>query len=137
MTAAQESPQLIAIAVVERGGQYLIRQRPEGAPLATFWEFPGGKVLPGESAEAAAVRECAEETGLNVRVAELMVEVDHQYDFGTLRLSFFRCEPINNAPLPSGGFCWVEGDSLLRYRFPAANEKVLALLNARIAAFGA
>lgn len=56
------SPQSIAIAVVQRGEQFLIGQRPLGVALAGLWEFPGGKVLPGESPEAAAVRECQEET---------------------------------------------------------------------------
>src|SRR5437764_2006476 len=59
-------PTPIAVAVVEKDGHFLVGQRPEGVSLAGLWEFPGGKIEPGESPEAAAVRECLEETGVDV-----------------------------------------------------------------------
>ncbi len=70
MSAAEPlSPRVeIAIAVVERDGQFLIGLRPEGESLAGYWEFPGGKLDPGEQAADAARRECLEETGLEVRI---------------------------------------------------------------------
>ncbi|RIK84207.1 MAG: (deoxy)nucleoside triphosphate pyrophosphohydrolase [Planctomycetota bacterium] len=126
--AESDTPHLIAIAVVEHDGRYLIRRRPEGAPLAGYWEFPGGKALSGEPAEAAAVRECLEETGLVVRAVGRLVELDHQYDHGALRLSFERCACVDSAAKPAGGFEWVDGSALGDYRFPPANETVLRLI---------
>ncbi|MBI3839784.1 MAG: NUDIX domain-containing protein, partial [Planctomycetia bacterium] len=61
-------PVEIAVAVVEGDGKFLIGQRETGVPLAGLWEFPGGKVEPGEPAENAAIRECLEETGWLVRI---------------------------------------------------------------------
>lgn len=89
---AHASLKLIAVAVVRHGGDYLVGRRPEGVPLAGYWEFPGGKVEPRETAEAAAVRECREETGLDVQVVGEFPPVDFAYSHGTLRLRFFSCE---------------------------------------------
>jgi 8-oxo-dGTP diphosphatase len=125
MSESNSSPQQIAIAVVEHNGSYLIRQRPSGAPLAGFWEFPGGKVHAGETPEAAATRECREETGLAVTVVEMLAEVDHSYDHGTLRLAFYLCTPRSPSGQPGGGFCWTLGSTLGSYEFPPANEVVL------------
>ena len=61
-------PTAIAIAVVQDGERFLIGQRPPEKPLAGYWEFPGGRVEPGEMPGDAAVRECLEETGLHVVV---------------------------------------------------------------------
>src|SRR5687768_4624168 len=98
MSAPHEArPTPIAIAVVERAGQYLIGQRPEGAPLAGLWEFPGGKVKPSETPAEAAERECREETGLDVGVERLLMRVVHQYEHGTLEIHFFACSPRDDA----------------------------------------
>src|SRR4029079_19393384 len=58
-------PTPIAIAIVEHSGSFLVGRRPEGAALAGLWEFPGGKIEPGETAEEAAGREWLVETGLD------------------------------------------------------------------------
>ena len=63
-----DSRTLIAIAIVEYDGLFLVGQRPPDVPLAGLWEFPGGKVQAGETPEAAAARECFEETGLTAQV---------------------------------------------------------------------
>src|SRR4051812_46830278 len=68
VTVANEKSTLVAIAVVEHDGKSLVGERPAGVALAGFAEFPGGKVEPGESPEAAAVRECIEESGLQVEI---------------------------------------------------------------------
>lgn len=125
MSDFNSSPQRIAIAVVEHNGSYLIRQRPGGAPLAGFWEFPGGKVHADETPEAAALRECREETGLSVRAIELLAEVDYTYDHGSLRLAFYRCSPADPACPPLGNFGWVEAAALANLKFPPANAKAL------------
>jgi len=131
MNDSNSSPRRIAIAVVEHNGSYLIRQRPTGGPLAGFWEFPGGKVHAGETPEAAALRECAEETGLSVRAIELLAQVDHMYEHGALRLSFYHCTPADPARLPLGNFGWVEAATLASLKFPPANGTVLEAIAKR------
>jgi mutator protein MutT len=127
MSSDAPAPAPIAIAVVEHAGQYLIGQRPAGVPLAGAWEFPGGKVKPGETPADAAVRECHEETGLNVRVTRLLMQVTHQYEHGTLEISFLECASlgITQARPP---FRWVAAAELASYDFPAANQPLLELL---------
>jgi 8-oxo-dGTP diphosphatase len=131
MSAAESTPLQVAIAVVEHDGRYLIRRRPEGAPLAGYWEFPGGKVRSGETSPQAAERECLEETGLVVRAAELMAEVEHRYEHGALRLSFQRCRCETHQKSPEGGFQWVDGGRLNEYEFPPANARVLEIIEKR------
>ncbi|RYY25279.1 MAG: (deoxy)nucleoside triphosphate pyrophosphohydrolase [Sphingomonadales bacterium] len=55
---------VVAAALVDRDGRVLVQQRPPGKPMAGLWEFPGGKIEPGEVPEAALVRELAEELGI-------------------------------------------------------------------------
>jgi 8-oxo-dGTP diphosphatase len=118
----------IAIAIVEQGDRVLIGRRPEGGPLAGFWEFPGGKVRPDESGEAAAVRECREETGLDIRVNRLYWEGGHLYEHGRLHLQFFAAVPLAPTSQAVEPFRWVLRSELPRYRFPPANEIVIAML---------
>ncbi|MEX2113186.1 MAG: (deoxy)nucleoside triphosphate pyrophosphohydrolase [Pirellulales bacterium] len=116
----------IAIAVVERDGAFLIGQRPAGAALAECWEFPGGKLLPGESPTDAARRECLEETGLEVQIVGALPIAEHDYPHASVRLRFFACEALcQHQPLPDR-FRWVSRTELADYRFPAANDDVLA-----------
>src|SRR3990167_7893662 len=98
---SSEAPMDIALAVVRHAGRVLIGQRPEGVPLAGFWEFPGGKILAGESPEEAAVRECREETGLAIRLGAILCVVEHEYAHGRVRLHFFAAEPIEAMRPPS------------------------------------
>ena len=91
----------IAIAVVEREGQFLIGLRPAGAPLAGYWEFPGGKTAKGETPEDAARRECLEETGVTVRVIGEYPPATFDYPHGRVLLRFFACQAIDRLrPLP-------------------------------------
>jgi mutator protein MutT len=121
-------PQSIAVAVVRQAGRVLIAQRPPGAPLAGFWEFPGGKLRPGEDPQQAAVRECLEETGLAVRIDRLYGEVLHCYEHGTLRLFFYAAQPLEPAERPREPFVWVAISELSQYAFPPANEKLIVRL---------
>lgn len=69
-------PVEVVAAVVERDGRYLITRRPEGTHLAGLWEFPGGKLLPGEKPEDALRRELKEELGVGAAVGEPIETVD-------------------------------------------------------------
>lgn len=118
----------IAIAVVEHAGQFLIGERPPGVALAGLWEFPGGKVEPGETPEAAAVRECLEETGLLVEVVGEYPRHDHDYAHDRVRLQFFSCRPKSQELAPLSPFRWVPREELQAYEFPRGNSELLSLL---------
>lgn len=84
---------VIAVAVIEWRDRVLVGLRPEGVPLAGYFEFPGGKLAAGETPAEAAEREAREETGLAVEVLGAWATVEHHYDHGPLRLHFLRCVP--------------------------------------------
>ena len=123
-------PTPIAVAVVRHNGRFLIQQRPAGVPLAGLWEFPGGKVHDGETPEAAAVRECKDETGLDIAVIGAYPDVVQQYDHDKVHLYFLACELIDaNSPSSAVGYLWVTGLELRNYEFPRANMGLIALLS--------
>ncbi len=124
----------IAVAIVLDRGKTLIGRRPDSVPLAGLWEFPGGKVGPGESADDAAVRECFEETALRVRLERERAVVEHRYEHGAVRIHFFDASPIDPGREPAPPFRWVEIHSLDRYAFPPANQGVIAQLRAEFSA---
>lgn len=115
----------IAIAVVEWNGLFLIGKRPDGAPLAGYWEFPGGKIEPGETPEVAASRECVEETGIEVSIGEAYPDVLHTYDHGTLNLHFLRASPVVFDQPTNDRFQWVHRTELAEYHFPEANAALV------------
>ncbi len=120
----------IAVAVVEWKGRFLVGVRDMDAELGGYDEFPGGKVKLGETPAQAAVRECVEETGVEVEALELFVPVvEHTYVHGALRLHFLRCRPTqpSDAP-PKPPFRWADREELSRLRFPEANRLVVETL---------
>jgi mutator protein MutT len=117
----------VAIAIVQKDGCYLVGLRAPGALLAGYAEFPGGKCQPGESPEQCAVRECLEETGIEVYVVTLRQVVVHDYPHGKVRIHFFACTPLEKG-VPLDPFRWVERTELAKLSFPPANEAVVASL---------
>ena len=122
-------PTPIAIAVVEHDGCFLVGRRPPGVPLAGLWEFPGGRIEPGETPEAAAVRECLEETGLHVEPRFRYPNQQYDYSHDRVELHFIACQPAENTTLlPGGRFQWIARSELLTLEFPAGNRNLLQIL---------
>ena len=119
---------LVAVAVVEHEGRFLVGWRRAGAALAGLWEFPGGKVQAGETPADAAVRECREEAGLRVTVVGSYPGVRHRYDHGSVSIQFFACCPAGPLSHPRPPFRWVSAAALADYRFPAANADLVQQL---------
>jgi mutator protein MutT len=125
------STQRIAVAVVESRDHVLIGRRPAAAALGGLWEFPGGKIEMGETAEEAAIRECLEETGLHVVVMGEYPDHVQSYEHGTVHLRFFACRPCDPAALPKAPFQWTPRQSLSPEGFPEGNATLLRQLLAR------
>jgi len=119
----------VAVAVVADGGYYLIGRRPNGAELGGLWEFPGGKIEPGERPSDAAIRECEEETGVPIAVDRAYETVEHVYDHARLRIHFLACTPRELGAAPRPPFRWVPATELGAYTFPAANERLIRRLS--------
>ena len=90
----------VAAAVIERPGEFLLAKRPEGKPYPGYWEFPGGKIEPGEDPRAALVRELREELGIEVREATPWITRVYTYTHATVRLHFFRVGAWDGEPQP-------------------------------------
>ena len=83
----------VAAAVVWRGDRVLMTRRPPGGPLGLMWEFPGGKLEPGEGPEQALVRELREELGVGAVTRGVVARERHVYGHGlSIDLHFLRCE---------------------------------------------
>ena len=130
-----DQPTPIAVAVVQQNDRVLIGRRPPGAKLAGLWEFPGGKVEAGETPQQAAVRECLEETGLEVEVAGPLPERVQTYKHGRVILHFFACTLCDPVRTPRAPFHWHERHRLGELAFPAGNREVIELLMSKPSSF--
>jgi 8-oxo-dGTP diphosphatase len=121
----------VAAAVIERpDGSYLLAQRPAGKVYAGWWEFPGGKVHPGESAADALEREIQEELGIEVLRAYPWISRVHVYEHATVMLNFFRVAEWRGEPDPreNQAFVWQRPDAPVVAPMLPANGPVLASL---------
>ncbi len=118
--------------LVFRDGRLLITQRRAGDHLGGLWEFPGGKLEPGESAAEGLRRELREELGIDAQVGERLGLVEHRYPERNVRLEFFRCTLLRGEPQPLGcqATAWVTAAELERFAFPAADAQLLTQLRA-------
>ena len=85
-------------AVIFSDGKIFATKRGEGMSLQGMWEFPGGKIENGETPQQALVREIQEELGAVVSVGELVTTTEHEYDFGIVELTTYRCSLISGTP---------------------------------------
>ena len=121
------TPVQVAAALVRRHDCYLITQRPRGTHLEGLWEFPGGKLDPGETLEECLVREVEEETGLRIQVEHKAGEIIHRYPDRTVQLHFFLAQPLEGEARALGcaAVAWVRAEELLHYPFPPADAQII------------
>ncbi len=127
----------VGIAVVIARGHCLIGPRHIPTRSDQIYEFPGGKCEYGETHRQAALRECLEETGLDVEPILLMVAKQHRYNIRTLDIEFWECrlifEPYEDDPLPAptAPFFWTPISRLAEFPVFPANEEIVQTLLAR------
>lgn len=117
----------VTCALIERAGRVLLARRPEGKALGGKWEFPGGKVDPGESSERCLQREIEEELGCRVEVGQALSPVVHSYPGGCIELIPFRCTVLSGEPeaLEHAEITWLEPRDLLEMDLADADEPIL------------
>ena len=119
----------VVAAVIEDDDAFLLTRRLQGTHLEGLWEFPGGKVDPGESHDAALRREVHEELGVPCDVGDLVQSVSHAYPEKVVHLHFYRCR-IEGLPQPMLGqqMQWVPRARLAVLAFPDADRALIAQL---------
>ena len=125
---AAAEPQVVVAALIRRGGQILICRRRDVGPLARQWEFPGGKVDPGETPEQALRRELREELGVEVRVGPLVFEHTHAYAPDRIaHLLFHETEITSGVPqlLDHEEMRWVKPVALRLFDFVAGDGPIV------------
>ncbi|MCA3437011.1 MAG: 8-oxo-dGTP diphosphatase MutT [Rhodobacter sp.] len=121
-----------AVALIDADGRVLLAQRPEGKSMAGLWEFPGGKVEPGETPEAALIRELKEELGIDTWHSCLapLTFASHAYPEFHLLMPLFACRRWQGAATPREGqtLAWVRPAALRDYPMPPADLPLIPVL---------
>lgn len=121
-----------AVALIDADGRVLLAQRPEGKSLAGLWEFPGGKVEPGETPEAALIRELHEELGIETWQSCLapMTFASHSYPDFHLLMPLYACRRWQGVPVPREGqvLSWSRAADLGNYPMPPADLPLIPIL---------
>jgi len=120
----------VTAAILTQAGRVLIARRKPGASQAGMWEFPGGKVRPGESSEACLKREIREELGLDIAVGKFLGESLHAYTDQSIRLLAYCARIEAGTPVLSdhAEVRWVRFDELDRFAFCAADRPFVRML---------
>lgn len=123
---------VVAAALTDAAGRVLLQERPPGESLAGLWEFPGGKIEPGETPEAALVRELHEELGITVAVDAVRPIAFVSHDLGErhLLLLLYRVEVWAGVPaaLEASALCWERPDAMHDLPMPPADVPLVAAL---------
>ncbi len=123
---------VVAVALVDRDGRVLLAERPQGKQMAGMWEFPGGKVAPGETPEAALIRELDEELGVDVEASCLapFTFASHTYESFHLLMPLYVCRVWQGRPEGREGqrLAWARPNEMARYPMPPADKPLVAML---------
>lgn len=133
--AAKPPPRIMlvsAVVLVDADGRVLLARRPAGKPMAGLWEFPGGKVDPGETPERALIRELKEELGIDVTESCLapFTFASHRYTEFHLLMPLYVCRVWKGRLTAHEGqeFAWVEPSRLADYPMPPADRPLVAMI---------
>lgn len=123
---------VVAVALVDGDGRVLLAQRPPGKAMAGLWEFPGGKLNPGETPEAALIRELKEELDIDVSASCLapFTFASHTYADFHLLMPLYVCRVWEGDPKPVEGqvLAWATPIEMTKYPMPAADKPLIAML---------
>ncbi|MED5549169.1 MAG: 8-oxo-dGTP diphosphatase MutT [Pseudomonadota bacterium] len=138
MTAGGPKPviHVAACALLDPDGRILIARRPEGKPMAGYWEFPGGKIEPGETPEQTVVRELREELGVEPceRCLHPFAFVSHPYETFHIVMPLFLCRTWDGfaRPLEGQEIAWVRKEKLGEYQLSPADRSLAAEIRDRL-----
>lgn len=122
-----------AVLLIDADNRILLAQRPEGKSMAGLWEFPGGKINPGETPEYALIRELSEELGImtGVDCLQPLTFASHSYDDFHLVMPVFACRTWKGIPRGMEGQAlkWVHKNDLKNYPMPAADIPLIPLIH--------
>jgi mutator protein MutT len=122
---------MIGVGVLWNTQQQVLidRRRPEGI-MGGLWEFPGGKVEPGETVEDCIKREIWEELGIDIEVGKHLITIEHAYTHLRVTLTVHQCHHLAGVPQPieCDEIRWVTLDEIDNFTFPKANEQIIAAL---------
>jgi mutator protein MutT len=129
--ASHNSPSSIVVvaAIIEHDNRFLLTRRQPGVYLEDHWEFPGGKLEPGETHHQALARELTEELDVPITVGKLALSTVHAYPDRTVALHFYRCE-LGGEPHPMLGqeMRWFPRAELSSLRLPPADAELIRML---------
>jgi 8-oxo-dGTP diphosphatase len=124
--------EVVAAVIFNPRGEFLLAQRPPGKAYAGYWEFPGGKVEPGETPETALIRELQEELGIDTWTSCLapLTFASHSYPDFHLLMPLFACRRWSGIPTPREGqsLAWVRPQDLRDYPMPPADLPLIPIL---------
>jgi 8-oxo-dGTP diphosphatase len=136
MSESEKPPVIVSAGVIVEGARVLLSQRKSGTHLAGAWEFPGGKVEPGEDPRDALARELREELGIDVEVGDPLEITFHRYAMKSVLLLFFaatrRAGSAEPTAIDVAAVRWAGIDDLRDEEFPPADVAVLAKVRRQI-----
>ncbi len=118
----------VVAALIRDGDRFMICQRPANKKRALLWEFVGGKVEPGETKEAALIRECTEELAVTVAPQDIFMDVTHEYPDITVHLTLFNAVITSGTPqkLEHNDIKFITVDEIPQYEFCPADVEILS-----------
>lgn len=120
----------VSAAIIRKNEKFLICQRPKDKSQGLLWEFPGGKLEPGETGEQAVIRECREELGVTLQVDNFFMDVTHEYPDRTVHLSVYNCSLTDGEPvrLEHNDMRWITASELGEFEFCPADIEIICRL---------